>query len=127
MNFYQAELMDHYRYPKNQGTINNPDFSVQNLNPSCGDEISLQACITNGYVTDIKFMGKGCVISQAAASMLTVKCINQPIKELADLDKNYMLKLVGLDLGPTRLRCALLVLEALHAGISDYYKRVNQC
>lgn len=120
MNFYQEELMDHYRYPRNYGILENPDFTTSTLNPSCGDSISLQAHVDNNYITRIMFQGKGCVISQAAASMLTEQCHNKTLQTLEAIDKDYIISLVKITLGPTRLRCALLCLEALHEGIANY-------
>jgi nitrogen fixation protein NifU and related proteins len=120
MNLYQEELMDHYRYPRNQGVLENPSFSTEVFNPSCGDQVSFQGVIENGIVKQLKFQGKGCVISQAAASMLSQKGIDQSVDTIVSWDKDTMLSLIGIPLGPTRLRCALLCLEALHQGLVNY-------
>lgn len=120
MNLYKEELMEHYRYPRNQGILDKPSFATEVFNPSCGDQVSFQAIIKDGVIRDIKFQGKGCVISQAACSMLTEKAVNKTIADLERLTTSDMICLVGVPLGPTRLRCALLCLEALHAGIKQY-------
>lgn len=120
MTLYQEELMDHYRYPRNSGQLDNPDFNTEVLNPSCGDMVSFHAYIQNGTITEIKFQGKGCVISQATASMLTEYCKNKPMDILENISKNDILHMVGIQLGPTRLRCALLSLEALQQGLRSY-------
>ncbi|MBD3231963.1 Fe-S cluster protein [Candidatus Dependentiae bacterium] len=122
---YQEELMDHFKYPRNKYKIEDPDFYSGQFNPSCGDKISIEGKIEedeNGIlrVTQIGFDGSGCVISMAAASMLTEKCLNKSVDEILDLDKDDMLKLVGLNLGPIRLRCVLLCLEALKQGLIEY-------
>ncbi|HRN78044.1 MAG TPA: iron-sulfur cluster assembly scaffold protein [Candidatus Dependentiae bacterium] len=126
MNLYQHTLMDHYRNPRNKGTLDNPDFSSGQINPSCGDEIIMQGCITNNQVTRLVFDGHGCVITQATASMLTEAALNKSIEELAALDKDFVLAMIGMELGPTRIRCALLPLEALHTGLANYTKG-NTC
>jgi nitrogen fixation protein NifU and related proteins len=120
MNLYQQELMDHYRYPRNQGALDKPSFATEVLNPSCGDQVSFQGIVENGMLSVLKFQGKGCVISQAAASMLAEKAVNQTLETVQAWDKDIMLSLVGISLGPTRLRCALLCLEALHKGLAQY-------
>ncbi len=121
---YQEELLDHYRYPRNYGVIPNADIASISVNPSCGDAISLSALIVEGIITKIFFQGQGCVISQSSASMLTVACLNQPLEELEALSKSDIISMIGITLGPTRLRCALLALEALHEGLRQY--RITQ-
>lgn len=119
MNLYQEELLDHYRFPRNLGIIENPDFSHNVNNFSCGDSISISGKINNNILEEVKFQGSGCVISQATASMLSEKVINKDIFFINNLDKNYILNLINIPVGPTRLRCALLALEALHEGIKQ--------
>ncbi|MBA3954713.1 iron-sulfur cluster assembly scaffold protein [Candidatus Dependentiae bacterium] len=120
MDLYQQELMDHYRYPRNRGVLDNPDIATESFNPSCGDKISFQLLIVNDTVAALRFEGSGCVISQAAASMLSELCIAKSLDALLALTTDTMTSLVGIPLGPTRLRCALLSLEALHKGILEY-------
>ena len=115
---YQQELLDHYRHPRNYGILLDAQITTQTFNPSCGDEISIAMNIDNGRIKAIKFQGKGCVISQAAASLLTQFSLEKSLESLEALDKDAMLGLIGISLGPTRLRCALLSLEALHAGLA---------
>jgi nitrogen fixation NifU-like protein len=121
MNLYQETLMDHYRHPRNRHTLNPADFSSDIYNPSCGDSISFSGCISsNGMISRAAFQGSGCVISQATASMLTQIILHKPIHEVANLDKQFVLDLIGIELGPMRLKCALLSLEALQQGLSLY-------
>jgi nitrogen fixation NifU-like protein len=122
MNLYQAALMDHYRHPQNRGELENPDFISDEHNPSCGDSISMQGHIKNDKINAIAFQGKGCVISQATASMLTQECKDKGLDEVLGLDASFVLILIGMNLGPTRLKCALLPLQALHQGIISYKK-----
>jgi nitrogen fixation NifU-like protein len=103
--------------------LENPDFSSGQFNPSCGDSIALDAKLQNDRIKEIFFEGKGCVISQATASLLTELAKGKTMVELLNLDEAAMLELVGIDLGPTRLKCALLPLEALQEGIKKYQKK----
>jgi nitrogen fixation NifU-like protein len=119
MNIYQQRLTDHYRNPRNRGVIERPDFFSGVVNPSCGDEISLTGTIGDGRITAINFQGVGCVISQAAASLLTQQVLALSLAQARALDAEYMRTLVGIELGPTRLKCALLPLDALHAALDQ--------
>ena len=121
-SLYKEELLDHYRHPRNSRIIEKANAVSQVLNPSCGDRIGLQLMILNGRIADIAFQGAGCVISQAAASMLTEHALHKSVISLEALTKDDMLTLVGIPLGPTRLRCALLSLEALHNALAAYKK-----
>ena len=114
---YQEELMDHYKYPRNQKKLTRPDFSVSEFNPSCGDRIAIEGMLVNGIINDLGFHGSGCVISQAAASMLVEHCMNKNIEDILKLTKHDIIAMVGLDLGPTRLKCALLALQVLQQGV----------
>jgi len=117
MRVYQEELMDHYKYPRNKKKIEAADFTAGEHNPSCGDKIYIEGKISGNTVTDIGFDGAGCVISQASASMLTEHCMNKTIDEILLLSKDDMIKLIGFELGPTRLRCAMLALHVLQQGL----------
>lgn len=117
---YQHILMEHYRSPRNRGICAMPDFSTEMLNPSCGDAISMQGTVNKHIITQLMFEGKGCVISQASASLLIEHAMGKSLTELLAMNKDDMLHLVGMPLGPLRIRCALLSLEALHQGIVRY-------
>ena len=120
MKLYKEKVMDHYHNPRNRGRLQNPDFATGQLNPSCGDSVGFDAYISNGKLKKLMFTGEGCAVSQAAASMLTEYCVDKTLDELLALDKDFMLKLVGMPLGPMRVRCALLSLQALQKGIEDF-------
>ena len=115
---YQKKLMDHFRNPRNKKVIANTSFASGKNNPSCGDSISMTGIVTDGIVIDLGFEGSGCVISQAAVSMLTQKCIGMSVEMVMSLTKEDILRMIGMDLGPNRLRCALLSIETLHKGIA---------
>jgi nitrogen fixation NifU-like protein len=116
---YKEELLEHYRHPRNYGELTGEAIVSQSLNPSCGDQVSIYLKIDGAQLMAVGFTGKGCVISQAAASMLTEKMKGQRLEDIMKLDTAAMLSLVGIPLGPTRLRCALLSLEALHQAVEQ--------
>jgi nitrogen fixation NifU-like protein len=119
---YQERLIEHYKYSPYRGRLQSPSFVSDHHNPSCGDSVYLTGDIRDGKMAQLLFEGKGCVISQAAASFLCNLCSGKSLEELARYNAADMLQLVGIPLGPTRLRCALLVLDALHAGLTVYYR-----
>lgn len=112
-SFYKDLILFHWKNPKNYGSLKKPSKKVFLNNPFCGDAIKMEAIIKNDKIKDIKFSGKGCIISLATASLLTEYAKNKDISRLKKLDKNFILDLIKIDLGPTRLKCALLPLEAL--------------
>lgn len=120
MDFYKEELLDHYKNPKNNKTMENPEIDSLENNPSCGDSIRIQASVINDKLNVIMFTGQGCVISQATASMLTQACVGKTLHEVLHLNSNFILDLIGISLGPNRLKCALLPLQALQNGIKQY-------
>ena len=109
-------ILDHYENPRNQGTLEHPDISHEEDNPVCGDHIRVDLKVEEGVVTDIRFSGKGCSISQAAASMLTEEVKGKPLDEVKLFDKQTVLNLLGIPIGPVRMKCALLSLKVLKAG-----------
>lgn len=113
MDIYQQELIDHYRHPRNKGTLAQPYLGTTLHNPSCGDSVSLSLRIHDGVVIAMVFEGTGCVISQAAASLLTVYCKGKSVEVVKQIDSLCMQQLVGVSLGPVRIKCALLALDAL--------------
>ena len=115
--FYQKVLMDHFKNPRNKKVVENYTVSSGSENPSCGDSVSITTIVDNGKITDIGFQGSGCVISMAAASMLTEWCIGKKVKTVLELTKDDILKMINIELGPNRLRCALLALETLKQAL----------
>lgn len=117
IDVYQEKLMDHYKNPQNKKKIINPDFSSGQQNPSCGDIILIEGKLESNIIQELGFDGSGCVVSQAAASMLLQNCLGKTVEEVLKLDKDDILKMVGIPLGPNRLKCALLSLEALQDSL----------
>lgn len=115
-DLYRDNIIDHYQNPRNYGTLEHPDISYEDSNPVCGDEIRMDLKIQDGRVVDARFQGHGCSISQASASMLTEEIIGKTLEEVRQIDKQYLLDMLGILLGPVRLKCALLSLKVLKAG-----------
>jgi len=122
-SLYKEELMDHFRYPRNKKSLQNPDVFAGDDNPSCGDKVAVECKIKNNKIVEIGFNGSGCVISQATASMFYNLVLNKTIDEVLKFTKDDLLKLIGLELGPNRLKCALLSLDVLKTGLLDYRKK----
>jgi nitrogen fixation NifU-like protein len=122
MDLYQQTLMDHYRYPRNRGTLDNADFKSGLYNPSCGDKVSMEGCVQEGILTKVVFEGTGCVISQATASLLTEVLVGKSIQDIAALDNEFLHTILGMELGPIRFKCALLPLQALQEGLATFIK-----
>ncbi len=120
-NEMQAEIvLEHYREPHNYGKVENASVSVTESNPVCGDTVNISLLIENGVVRDVKFVGKGCSISQASASMLTDRIAGKPLDELKKIDEKSIIEMVGLKLGPSREKCALLSYNTLQKCIRQY-------
>lgn len=121
-NIYRETILDHYRNPRNKGRIASPDVSIHDSNPLCGDEVNIQLKVEANVIKDIKFEGRGCAISQASASMLTEMVINKPLISVTNLSKVDIFESIGLkNLGPARVKCALLALKVLKMGMVQYY------
>ena len=98
------------------------DVSVHDSNPLCGDEIDIHMKVNEGKIEDIKFEGRGCAISQASASMLTEMVIGKELEIIKELKKEDILENIGLtNLGPARIKCALLSLKVLKVCMVKYY------
>lgn len=115
----QDEVIDHYKYPRHRGTLVHPTFSVELINQSCGDRIVVAARLDAGKIRECGFQGEGCVLSQAAASMLMEDLWGSDVAKVATIDAQYMQNRLGITVGPTRLRCVLLALEALRKGLAQ--------
>jgi nitrogen fixation NifU-like protein len=114
--------MDHYRNPRHRGMLNPCDFRAEQRNSSCGDEVVFMGIIKDGVLGQIAFHGKGCVISQATASLLSERVMGMSLDDIVRLDTDDLLGMLGMQLGPVRMLCALLSLMALQRGVQEYTK-----
>jgi len=119
-DIYKDIILDYYRNPRNFGDLPNPDVRAKDSNPLCGDVIEMQLKINDGKIEDVRFKGKGCAISQASASMLTETIKGKTLDEVKSMSKNDVLNLLGIDPGPTRIKCALLGLKVVKLGVYGY-------
>lgn len=116
-DLYRDYILDHYRRPRNKGRLAHPDVSHEEHNPLCGDRVVLDLQVDEGVVTEARFDGEGCAISQASASVLTEMIVGRPLAELRALGRTDVLESLGIDeISPARLKCALLPLNTLRAG-----------
>ena len=117
MDLYRDEILDHYKHPRHFGHLDEPSLTFHDSNPFCGDEITLELKIADGIVADVAFTGHGCAISRASASMMSDEIIGKPLEVLRGWNKEDILDLLGIDIGPVRMKCALLPLKALKAAV----------
>ncbi len=121
-DIYREIILDHYRNPRNKRRLTNPDVSIHDSNPLCGDEIDIHLKVDEDMIKEIKFEGRGCAISQASVSMLTEMVLSKPLALVKDLAKEDILENIGLtNLGPARIKCALLSLKVLKMAMIKYY------
>lgn len=113
MSIYQDIILDHYHAPRNFKKLKRVSNEVKVNNPLCGDMIYMQVETKNGVIHDIAFTGEGCAISKASASILTEYVKGKKIESVKKITSDEMIKLLGIELSPNRLKCALLSWEAL--------------
>ena len=116
-DLFRENILDHYRHPRHQGTLERADVSYEDANPLCGDRIRMDLRIEEGRIADVRFSGQGCSISQAAASMLCESVQGKSLEEVKKLGRDDVLEMLGIELGPVRLKCGLLALKTLKAGV----------
>ena len=117
-DLYREVIIEHYKNPSHRGQLDPHDISFADNNPVCGDHIRIDLRVDNdGKVTEATFDGHGCAISQASADLLVDSIIGKSVEEVKSLNKEHILDLLGIDLGPVRLKCALLSLKVLKAGV----------
>lgn len=119
-DLYREELLEHYRAPKNHGRIENADVKYRDFNPVCGDEIEMFMKVENGKILAAKFIGKGCAISQAAASILTEHIKGKKLDEIMKLGNEKMLGMLPVKVSHLRIKCGLLALKAAQKGLVIY-------
>jgi nitrogen fixation NifU-like protein len=117
-DFYREEILEHYTHPHNYGTLEEPDISHEENNPLCGDRIrfDIQLDEDGQKVKDVRFSAVGCAISKASASMLTDLLVGQTLDQIKAMTKEDVIDELGIDLGPVRLKCALLPLKVVKVG-----------
>ncbi len=126
-DLYRDYILEHYRRPHNFGVLEDPSASYEGANPLCGDRITMQITVKDGVVTEVGFTGRGCAISQASASLLTDEVKGKPADAVAGFGADDLLELLGIEISPARLKCAMLSFDSLQhlldeAGIKPLTK-----
>lgn len=126
-NFYRDNILDHYKNPRNYGRLGKAAASFEEENVTCGDKIGMDInTVTESgeaVLKEIRFFGEGCAVSMASASLLTETVKGQKLSRILKMNKQDIIKLLGIELSLSRLKCALLPLEALHRTISIFQNR----
>jgi len=116
---YRDYILEHYKEPHHFGELEPHDLSAHDVNPLCGDELGVHLKVDDdGTITDLAFHGKGCAISQASASIASEEFIGMKVDDVAKLDAEWMTDLLGIDISPTRKKCALLNLKVMRGAVT---------
>lgn len=118
MDYYREYILDHYRNPRNYGTLENPNAHAEDSNPLCGDQLAIDLLVEGGRVAEVRFKGRGCAISQASASMLSEMIEGKTVDEVIQLGKDDVLDALGISISPARTKCAFLSLRVLHRSLA---------
>ncbi len=114
--FYREYILDHYKNPRNYGRLEPADITHEEDNPLCGDVIGMDFKVDGGRITDVRFHGRGCAISQASASLLTERLKGLTLEDARKIGKEDVLGELGIEISPARIKCALLALKVLKVG-----------
>jgi nitrogen fixation protein NifU and related proteins len=118
-DLYRDYILEHYRHPHNFGVIDAPDLRWEGANPLCGDRITLMLTVRDGRVADVAFTGRGCAISQASASLVTDEIRGKAVEDAGAMTADDVLDLLGIEISPARLKCALLSLDTLQHALAE--------
>jgi nitrogen fixation NifU-like protein len=117
-DLYREVILDHYRNPRNKGELEHPSHTFQDDNPLCGDRIRIDLMVNDQDVIEqVRFNGEGCAISMASASMLSEMLVGKTVEQAKEMGKQDILDALGIELGPVRLKCALLSLKVLKGAV----------
>lgn len=116
-DLYRDIILDHYRSPRNKGTLDPSDYTYEDVNPLCGDEIRIDIRVKDDMVDEIAFSGRGCAISQASASILMEMTDGKSLEDVKAITKEDLLEELMVPISPARMKCALLSLKVLKASI----------
>lgn len=115
---YRQIIIDRYHQPKFRGELPDATFVSKESNPLCGDTLDIGLKIEDGKISGVAWNGDGCAISQAAADLLSEQLIGKTVDDILKLTNDDMLHVLGVDLGPARLKCATLGLVTVKKALS---------
>src|SRR4026209_1219048 len=118
-DLYRDYILEHYRRPHNFGVLDNATTSQEGAHPLCGARITMQLRVRGGVIDGVGFTGRGCAISQASASLLTDEIKGKPVEAVAKMTSQDLLDLLGIEISPARLKCALLSLDTLEHALAE--------
>ncbi|AGB17331.1 SUF system FeS assembly protein, NifU family [Halovivax ruber XH-70] len=123
-DMYRQQILDHYKNPRNYGELEDPTFSHVGENPMCGDEIRMDVVLDESddgaTIEQVAFSGDGCAISQASASMLTSTLQGKTVDELLAMERDDVTDMLGVDISPMRIKCAVLAEKVAQDGAEIY-------
>ncbi len=114
---YKENVLDHYKNPRNKRTLEHATHSHRELNPLCGDEITIFLHVENNIITEATFDGHGCAISQAAISMLTDHIKNKTVDQIKQISDQTIIELLGIPISHTRMKCATLSIKTVRGAL----------
>ena len=117
-DLYRDQILEHYKRPRNFGELTRPDLEAHESNPLCGDELGVHIRVADGAVAELRFQGHGCAISQAAASIASDELIGMSLEQVARLNADWAVDLLGIRISPPRRRCALLHLKVVRGAVT---------
>jgi nitrogen fixation protein NifU and related proteins len=119
-SLYRDYILDHYKNPRNFGELDPHDREWLDHNPLCGDELGVHLIVEeSGTIADLRFHGQGCAISQASASIASEELIGMQADDVAALGADWVIDLLGIEISPTRRKCALLSLKVMRGALTD--------
>jgi len=121
-DMYRQQILDHYKSPRNYGELDEKTFTHAGENPMCGDEIRIDVQLDDDeeVIERVAFRGDGCAISQASASMLTGELQGMTVEEMQELDRDDVIDMLGVDISPMRVKCAVLAEKVVQDGADIY-------
>jgi nitrogen fixation NifU-like protein len=123
MDLYRENILDHYRNPRNWGLQDDYTVNEEGINTLCGDKIVIQVDVVEGKIRNMRFEGEGCAISRAAASLLSENVKGQSVKKIEDMSIKNVEELLGVEVPPMRVKCAILALETMQLALACYEKK----
>ena len=125
-SMYAENVVDHYKFPRNFGRLENADIKARDVNPLCGDEIGFDIELDNNQkMKNVKFNGRGCAICMATSSMLTEKIMGKDIDEIEKLSGRDVIDLLKIEISPNRMKCAMLPLAVLKLALETHRNKVQ--